>query len=67
MLTSYFQLEASSIAMRQNMLHDRLVLPAVNDTNSCKAPFTCKEAPEKIFPSEIFFKFSELSRCYNVC
>ena len=48
MLTSYFQLEASSVALRQNMLHDRLVLPAVNDTNSCKAPFTCKEGPEKM-------------------
>ena len=66
-LTSHFQLEASSIAMRKNMSHDRLVLPAVMTQTVVKRRLLAKKPPKKLFPSEILFNFSELSRCFSVC
>ena len=65
--TSHFQLEASSIAMRQNMLHDQLVRPAVMTQTAVKRRLLATKPPKKLFPSEIFLNFSELSSCYSVC
>ena len=44
---SNFQLEASSIAIRQNMLHDRLVLPAVMTQTAVKRRLLTKKPPKK--------------------
>ena len=49
------------------MLHDRLVLPAVMTQTVVKRHLLEKKPPKKLFPSEIPFNFSELSRCFSVC
>ena len=54
---SHFQLEASSTAMRQNMLHDRLVLPPAMTQTAVKRRLLTKKSPKKWFPSEIFQLF----------
>ena len=48
------------------MLQDQLVLPVVMTQTAVKRRLLVKKPPKKLFPSEILFNFSELSRCFSV-